>query len=56
MPVGEMLRRMDSRELTEWRAFFLLRREEQEKQDRPKGNTPAELRAMFAHRVVKKAK
>lgn len=25
MPVGEMLRRMDSREITEWRAFFLLR-------------------------------
>ncbi len=50
MPVGEMLRRMDSRELTEWQAYFALKNEG----DKPEG-TPAErLRGMFGHRVVKK--
>jgi hypothetical protein len=46
-----MLRRMDSREIAEWRAFFLLRQESQKK---PKSSSAQELKALFAHRVVKK--
>lgn len=53
MPVGEMLRRMDSRELTEWRAYFALRREEAEG---PKKDAPTALRAMFGNRVIKAKK
>lgn len=30
MPVGEMLRRMDSKELTEWRAYFKVEKERTE--------------------------
>lgn len=47
MPVGEMLRRMDSAELTEWLAYFSLENE-------PKKHDAKAIRAMFAHRVVKK--
>lgn len=54
MPVGEMLTRMSSAEVTEWMAFLQL--EEEAAKPKPKSNTPAELRAMFAHRVVKKTK
>lgn len=50
MPVGEMLRRMDSREITEWRAYFALKADG----DKPKGTPADRLKAMFAHRVVQK--
>jgi hypothetical protein len=47
MPVGEMLRRMDSAEITEWIAYFKIQQPEQPK--------PADaLRAMFGHKVSKK--
>lgn len=53
MPVGEMLRRMDSREITEWQAFLALRHEKQQ----PPPQTAAEkLRSMFGHRVKAKPK
>jgi hypothetical protein len=46
MPVGEMLRRMDSAEITEWIAYFKIQQPEQPK--------PADaLRAMFGHKVKK---
>jgi hypothetical protein len=51
MPVGQMLRQMDARELAEWKAYFRLKREKQEK---PKSTGADELKALFAHRVVKK--
>lgn len=51
MPVGEMLRRMSSRELQEWRAYFALRREEVEG---PKMDGPTALRAWFGDRIIKK--
>lgn len=51
MPVGEMLRRMDSREIQEWRAYFLLKHEAQEK---PKMDAPTALRSWFGARVIKK--
>jgi hypothetical protein len=52
LPVGEMLRRMDSRELTEWQAFFKLR---QERQQPPPQSAADKLRAMFGHRIQKKS-
>lgn len=52
MPVGEMLNRMSSAEITEWMAFFQI--EDEANKPKPTGNTPAEIRAMFAHRVTKK--
>lgn len=51
MPVGEMLTRMSSAEITEWMAYFEL--ESEAAKPKTKGNTPAEIRAMFAHRVKK---
>lgn len=51
MPVGEMLRQMDARELAEWRAYFSLKRK---KAQGPKKDAAAELRARFANRIVKK--
>jgi hypothetical protein len=48
MPVGEMLRRMDSAELTEWVAYF-------NSQEEPKAKASDVLKAQFAHRV-KRAK
>jgi len=53
MPVGQMLRQMDSREIAEWKAFFLLRNSQAKK---PKTVGADELKAIFANRVVKKAK
>ena len=50
MPVGEMLNRMSSAEITEWMAFYALERDEATK---PK-TTAADLRAAFAHRVKSK--
>lgn len=50
MPVGVMLATISSRELTEWMAYYALRNAP----EKPKSLTPAELRAMFAHRVMKK--
>lgn len=51
MPVGEMLARMDSREISEWIAYFAVKNE-------PKKADPdeakAKLRAMFGGRVIKK--
>jgi len=51
MPVGEMLQRMSSREIQEWRAYFLLIQEEA---NGPKMDAPLALRAWFGDRVVKK--
>jgi hypothetical protein len=45
MPVGEMLRRIDSAELTEWIAYFRL-------QEAPKKSTAETLKAQFGHRVI----
>jgi hypothetical protein len=50
MPVGEMLSRMSSAELTEWMAFFKLQNEP----EKPKQKASNVLRAMFAHRVIRK--
>jgi hypothetical protein len=50
MPVGEMLSRISSAELTEWMAYFKL--ENQPEQPRLKASDA--LRAMFAHRIKKK--
>lgn len=51
MPVGEMLSRMSSAELTEWMAYFKVI----EEPEKPKVKASQLLRAMFAHRI-KKAK
>ena len=45
-----MLRRMDSREISEWQAYFAIKAEG----DKPKGTPADRLKAMFGHRVVKK--
>lgn len=45
MPVGEMLRRMTSRELTEWAAFFEIENEEAELR-RVMGDAQAQAAAM----------
>lgn len=44
MPVGEMLKRIDSAELTEWLAFFKLGEE-------PKQKASDVLKAQFANKV-----
>jgi hypothetical protein len=49
MPVGEMLRRMDSAELTEWLAYFQIQQPEKPK-------TADALKAMFGGRIKKKSK
>lgn len=49
MPVGEMLRRMDSAEITEWMAYF---REDQA----PKKKASDVIKAQFANRVKRKDK
>lgn len=51
MPVGEMLQRMSSRELQEWRAYFLLKQEEANPKP-PDAKTA--LKSWFGHRVQKK--
>jgi hypothetical protein len=43
MPVGEMLRRMDSAEITEWIAFYDLRANPPKK-----AQTPEEIRATLS--------
>lgn len=50
MPVGEMLSRISSAELTEWMAYFKLENEP----EKPKPKAYEALRAMFAHRIKKK--
>jgi hypothetical protein len=47
MPVGEMLNRMDSAELTEWIAYFKLQEPE-----KPKAKDV--IKAQFANRVRRK--
>ena len=47
MPVGEMLRRMDSAEITEWLAYF---RADQA----PKQKAADVIRSQFGHRVKRK--
>lgn len=47
MPVGEMLRRMDSSEITEWMAYFALENE-------PKKPDVKAFKASLQHLVVKK--
>jgi hypothetical protein len=49
MPVGEMLRRMDSAEITEWLAYF---RADQA----PKAKAKDVIKAQFANRVKRKDK
>ena len=48
-----MLRRMDSAEITEWRAYFALRHEQHQNPGKARPATGADIRAMFAHRVKK---
>ena len=43
MPVQEMLGRMSSEEITEWKAFFIYKSEKQ----KPKPQTPDQARAVF---------
>jgi len=50
MPVGELLSRLTSAELTEWMAYFRLENEPEP----PKLKASTALKAMFAHRVKKK--
>jgi len=47
MPVGEMLRRMDSAEISEWIAYFKL-------QEQPKQKGSDVIKAQFANRVIRK--
>lgn len=47
MPVGEMLNRMDSAELTEWIAYFKLQEPEKQK-------AKDVIKAQFANRVRRK--
>jgi len=47
MPVGEMLRRMDSAEITEWLAYFKL-----DEVKKPKAADV--LKAQFANRIKRK--
>jgi len=47
IPVGEMLRRMDSAELTEWVAYFKV-----QEPSKPKASDV--LKAQFANRIVRK--
>ena len=49
MPVGEMLRRMSSAEITEWMAYFKL-------ETLPKEKASDVLKAQFAHKVKRKKK
>ena len=49
MPVGEMLRRMDSADITEWLAYF---REDKA----PKAKAKDVIKAQFANRVKRKDK
>jgi hypothetical protein len=52
MPVGEMLQRMSSRELTEWMAYFKILEEPDPPKEKPK--TSDLLRAMYATKIVRK--
>jgi hypothetical protein len=47
MPVGEMLRRMDSAEITEWMAYFRL-------DEKPKQKAADVIKAQFANRIKRK--
>ena len=49
MPVGEMLRRIDSAEITEWLAYFRI-------DQAPKQKAADVLKAQFANRVKRKEK
>lgn len=51
MTVAQLLASLDSREITEWQAYFALKREAN---DKPKGSTADDIKAAFAHRIVKK--
>jgi len=54
MPVQEMLRRMSSREITEWRAYFLLKAEEEQNKGKPpKLKSVQDFRAAFGPKVTK---
>lgn len=45
MPVGELLRRMDSRELTEWMAFFAVRSKDNQRADMNRQSTALSAQA-----------
>jgi hypothetical protein len=53
MPVAEMLERMDSRELTEWQAYFKYKAKRAEP---PPVSAAEKLREAFGHRVQRKPK
>lgn len=52
MPVGEMLERMSSREITEWMAYFKIQEEPPEEKPKPKASDV--LRSMYATKIVRK--
>jgi hypothetical protein len=52
MPVGEMLQRMSSLEITEWMAYFKLLEEPEAPQEKPKASDV--LRSMYATKIVRK--
>ena len=56
MPVGELLDRISSAELTEWRAFFALEREDTTNKPKEQQRSPGELKGALRNRVQKKRK
>lgn len=48
MTVGELLGRMTSAEITEWKAFIILRNQRREEASKPKTQSPAEARAVLS--------
>lgn len=51
LPVGEMLRRMDSRELSEWMAYFIYKRKEVQQETQ---SQQAEMNKLNAKAELKK--
>lgn len=51
MPVGEMLRQMDSREISEWMAYMAIKSEPAPAKPE---EAKAKMRALFGNRVIKK--
>jgi hypothetical protein len=47
MTVEDLLGRITSQEITEWKAFFIMRNQRREKATRPKEQSPAEARAVL---------
>lgn len=53
MPVGELLKRTSSRELMEWRAYFLVRQEMADEKANPKLKSVDDFRKAFGGKVRK---